>query len=83
MESDEEWSNLVELTDNELKNNKPEGNVNDEGILERLAGNPALLEKMNASFQSNTADVLKGILEGASKYRQVLKVCHNILLLQG
>ena len=54
----------------------------EESVLEQLVTNNGFLEKASATFHSTAGDVVKGILEGASKFRQILKVFQNILLLK-
>lgn len=83
MDSDEEWANLVELTDQELKREKELTNGTsgrEDSTLELLITDPEFLKKVNATFDSTAGDVINGVLEGASKFRQVLKVFQNILL---
>ncbi|CAB4017334.1 serine threonine- kinase 36-like, partial [Paramuricea clavata] len=82
LESDEEWSNLLESTDEELKLQQQGGEIEDP-VLERLVESSDFLGKMSAGFHSAADEVVKGILEGASKFRQILKVFRNILLLPG
>ena len=82
MESDEEWSNLLEITNEELKLQQQGGEIEDP-VLERLVESSDFLGKMSAGFYSAAEEVIKGILEGASKFRQILKVFRNILLLPG
>ena len=79
MESDEEWSNLLEITDRNLSQHSEI----EEPVLEKLVENSDFLGKMSAGFNSAADDVVKGILEGASKFRQIVKVFRNILLLNG
>ena len=80
LESDEEWSNLLEITDQELKLQQ-QGEEIEDPILERVVENSDFLGKMSAGFHSAADEVVKGILEGASKFRQILKVFRNMLLL--
>ena len=80
LESDEEWSNLLEITDQELKLQQ-QGEEIEDPVLERVVQNSDFLGKMSVGFHSAADEVVKGILEGASKFRQILKVFRNILLL--
>jgi 2-hydroxy-3-keto-5-methylthiopentenyl-1-phosphate phosphatase len=82
LESDEEWSNLLEITDQELKLQQ-QGEEIEDPVLERLVENSEYLGKMSAGFHSAADEVVKAILEGASKFRQIVKVFRNILLLPG
>lgn len=82
LESDEEWSNLLEITDQELRLQQQGGEIEDP-VLERIVENSDILGKLSAGFHSAADEVLKGILEGASKFRQILKLFRNILLLPG
>ncbi|XP_028395841.1 serine/threonine-protein kinase 36-like [Dendronephthya gigantea] len=82
LESDEEWANLVEITNEEL-NLREQGVKIEYPFLERLAENSEFLGKMAAGFRSAEDEVLKGILEGASKFRQIIKLFGNILRLPG
>jgi hypothetical protein len=82
LESDEEWSSLLEITDQELKLQQ-NGEEIEDPVLERLVESSDYLGKMSAGFNGSADEVLKGILEGASKFRHILKVFRNVLLLPG
>ena len=82
LESDEEWSNLLEITNEEL-NLREQGVKIEYPFLERLVEDSEFLGKMAAGFRSAGEEVLKGILEGASKIRQIIRLFRNILLLPG
>ena len=82
LESDEEWCNLLEVTGQELKCQHEGAEINDP-VLERLVENSEFLRKMSSGFHSAADEVVKGVLEGASKFRQIVKVFRNILLLPG
>ena len=70
------------MTDQELKLQQ-EGEEIEDSVLERLVENSDYLAKMSSGFDNAADEVLKGILEGASKFRQILKVFRNVLLLPG
>lgn len=66
----------MEITNKELASGEKNSS-----LLEKLLEDDKLLVKFKTDFDNAASDVTKGVLEGASRFRQILKVFRNILLL--
>ena len=72
VDSDDEWQGLIEVTDQD-------------GELEyplKLISDKKFLSKLNTRIENSAAQVLDGMLEGASRLRTVLRVVTNLVTLK-
>ena len=83
LDSEEEWDYLVEVTEqaasgdtSTLRNMSPTQEIS---ISEQLMTDTAFTRKVQSALEGAAAQVLDGLLEGASRLRQILRVLTSLL----
>ena len=83
LDSEEEWDYLVEVTEqaasgdtSTLRNMSP---TQETSISEQLMTDTAFTRKVQSALEGAAAQVLDGLLEGASRLRQILRVLRSLL----
>jgi len=81
LDSDEEWDYLVELTEQAATGTPTQQDVHtqDPSISEKLMTDAAFISKVQSALEAVAAQVLDGLLEGASRLRQILRVLKSLL----
>ena len=76
LDSDEEWNYLVEVTDYSGKlsvSSDDESRVN-----AKLLADDAFRERVDSGLETAITQVLDGMLEGASRMRQIIRLLKNL-----
>ena len=81
LDSEEEWDYLVELTEEAAIARLPSKDVptEDVKITEKLMTDSAFISKVQSALETVAGQVLDGLLEGASRLRQILRVLRSLL----
>jgi len=81
LDSDEEWDYLVEVTEQASTGGATEKRhpSEDGRIIEKLMTDSAFISKMQSALEAVAGQVLDGLLEGASRLRQILRVLRSLL----
>ncbi|KAJ7388729.1 Serine/threonine-protein kinase 36 [Desmophyllum pertusum] len=82
LDSEEEWDYLVELTEQAAtgRPSQTDTPVEDVRITEKLMTDSAFISKVQSALETVAVQVLDGLLEGASRLRQVLRVLRGLLI---
>ncbi|XP_022798774.1 serine/threonine-protein kinase 36-like [Stylophora pistillata] len=81
LDSEEEWDYLVELTDKiGTSSSQKDSSEEDDKIPEKLMTDSAFIDKVQSSLETVAVQVLDGLLEGASRFRQILRVLRSLLI---
>lgn len=81
LDSEEEWDYLVELTDKIVtSSSQKDSSEEDDRIPEKLMTDSAFISKVQSSLETVAVQVLDGLLEGASRFRQILRVLRSLLM---
>ncbi|RMX51397.1 hypothetical protein pdam_00020807 [Pocillopora damicornis] len=81
LDSEEEWDYLVELTDKIVtSSSQKDSSEEDDRIPEKLMTDAAFISKVQSSLETVAVQVLDGLLEGASRFRQILRVLRSLLM---
>ena len=82
LDSDEEWDCLVELTEQALVTRPSQQHAisgDDDGLNVKLMTDAVFIKKVQATLSVLLAQVLDGLLEAASRLRQILRVFISLL----
>ena len=81
LDSDEEWDYLIELTEQvaTVKPSTKRAPAEDAKITEKLMADSAFITKVQDALETVAGQVLDGLLEGASRLRQILRVLRSLL----
>ena len=81
MDSEEEWDYLVELTEQVSTGgtHQKESPSEDARITEKLMTDSVFISKVQSALEVVAGQVLDGLLEGASRLRQILRVLRSLL----
>ena len=81
LDSDEEWDYLVELTEQAASETptQQDAQTQDSSITEKLMTDAAFISKVQSALEAVAGEVLDGLLEGASRLRQILRVLRSLL----
>ena len=71
----------MELTDKIVTNSsQKDSSEEDDRIPEKLMTDAAFISKVQSSLETVAVQVLDGLLEGASRFRQILRVLRSLLI---
>lgn len=71
----------MELTDKIVTNSSQKDSSEEDGrIPEKLMTDAAFISKVQSSLETVAVQVLDGLLEGASRFRQILRVLRSLLM---
>ena len=71
----------MELTDTIVTSSSQKGSSEeDDTIPEKLMTDAAFISKVQSSLETVAVQVLDGLLEGASRFRQILRVLRSLLM---
>ena len=71
----------MELTDKIVTNSSQKDSSEEDGrIPEKLMTDAAFISKVQSSLETVAVQVLDGLLEGASRFRQILRVLRSLLI---
>lgn len=71
----------MELTDKIVtSSSQKDGSEEDDRIPEKLMTDAAFINKVQSSLETVAVQVLDGLLEGASRFRQILRVLRSLLM---
>ena len=71
----------MELTDKIVTSSSQKGSSEeDDTIPEKLMTDAAFINKVQSSLETVAVQVLDGLLEGASRFRQILRVLRSLLM---
>lgn len=71
----------MELTDKIVTSSSQKGSSEeDDTIPEKLMTDAAFISKVQSSLETVAVQVLDGLLEGASRFRQILRVLRSLLM---
>lgn len=71
----------MELTDKIVTNSsQKDSSEEDDRIPEKLMTDAAFISKVQSSLETVAVQVLDGLLEGASRFRQILRVLRSLLM---
>lgn len=71
----------MELTDKIVTSSSQKDNSEeDDRIPEKLMTDAAFISKVQSSLETVAVQVLDGLLEGASRFRQILRVLRSLLM---
>lgn len=71
----------MELTDKIMtSSSQKDSSEEDDRIPEKLMTDSAFISKVQSSLETVAVQVLDGLLEGASRFRQILRVLRSLLM---
>lgn len=71
----------MELTDKIVtSSSQKDSSEEDDRIPEKLMTDSAFISKVQSSLETVAVQVLDGLLEGASRFRQILRVLRSLLM---
>ena len=71
----------MELTDRIVtSSSQKDSSEEDDRIPEKLMTDAAFISKVQSSLETVAVQVLDGLLEGASRFRQILRVLRSLLM---
>ena len=71
----------MELTDKIMtSSSQKDSSEEDDRIPEKLMTDVAFISKVQSSLETVAVQVLDGLLEGASRFRQILRVLRSLLM---
>lgn len=71
----------MELTDKIVtSSSQKDSSEEDDRIPEKLMTDAAFISKVQSSLETVAVQVLDGLLEGASRFRQILRVLRSLLM---
>lgn len=71
----------MELTDKiTTSSSQKDSSEEDDRIPEKLMTDSAFISKVQSSLETVAVQVLDGLLEGASRFRQILRVLRSLLM---
>ena len=71
----------MELTDKIVtSSSQKDSSEEDDRIPEKLMTDTAFISKVQSSLETVAVQVLDGLLEGASRFRQILRVLRSLLM---
>ena len=71
----------MELTDKiTTSSSQKDSSEEDDRIPEKLMTDAAFISKVQSSLETVAVQVLDGLLEGASRFRQILRVLRSLLM---
>lgn len=71
----------MELTDKIVtSSSQKDSSEEDDRIPEKLMTDAAFISKVQSSLETVAVQVLHGLLEGASRFRQILRVLRSLLM---
>ena len=71
----------MELTDKIMtSSSQKDSSEEDDRIPEKLMTDAAFISKVQSSLETVAVQVLDGLLEGASRFRQILRVLRSLLM---
>ena len=71
----------MELTDKIVtSSSQKDSSEEDDRIPEKLMTDSAFISKVQSSLETAAVQVLDGLLEGASRFRQILRVLRSLLM---
>ena len=80
MDSDEEWACIVEITEPQEDSLTATAVQEKDDMVKNLVSDRDFISRTHMALESAYSLVREGLLEGASKLRQLLKVLRNVVV---